>query len=76
MLHVRVGAYLWTTYLPVGLDGPYARGFEDALELCYAKVNEAKTIEEARADVEKIWGKVKSRKVSVIEKQVSEIWGV
>ena len=57
------------------MDGSYARGFEDAIELCYAKVNEAKTLEEARQEIEKIWGKVKSRKVSVIEKQVSEIWG-
>lgn len=59
----------------VELDGSYARGFEDAVELCYAKVNEAKELEEARAEVEKIWGVIKSRKVSAIEKQVSEIWG-
>ena len=54
---------------------PYARGFEDGVELCYAKVNSAKTLDEARAEIERIWGKVKSRKVHVVEQRVSEIWG-
>jgi len=52
----------------------YARGFEDAIELCYAKVNEVKTLEDARAEVENIWGKIKSRKVFVIGQRVSDIW--
>jgi hypothetical protein len=70
-----VGAYFWTARYPVELDGSYARGFEDAVELCYAKVNAAKTLEEAQAEIEEIWGKVKSRKVWVVERQISEIWG-
>jgi hypothetical protein len=53
----------------------YARGFEDAVELCYAKVTEAKTLEDARAEIEKIWGKVTSRKVWTIEQRIPEIWG-
>jgi len=57
------------------MDRPYPRGFEDAVELCYAKVTEAKTLEEARAEVEMIWGKVKSRKVWAIEQRIPEIWG-
>jgi len=70
-----VEAYFWTARYPIELDESYARGFEDAVELCYAKVTEAKTIEEARAEVEKIWGKVKSRKVWIIEQRIPEIWG-
>jgi hypothetical protein len=57
------------------LDSNYARGLEDGVELCYAKVNSAKTIEEARASIEEIWGRVKSRKLWAIEKQISEMWG-
>ena len=56
------------------MDSTYARGFEDAIELCYAKVTEAKTLEEAKASIDKVWGKIKSGKVYAIEKQVSEIW--
>jgi hypothetical protein len=39
------------------LDSSYAQGFEDGVELCYSKVTEAKTLEEAKAEIEKIWDK-------------------
>ena len=69
-----VGAYFWTICCHVELDGSYARGFEDATKLCYAKVTEAKTLEKAGAEVEKHWGMSKSRKVWIPEKRVSGIW--
>ena len=71
-----VGAYFWTAHYPAELDGSYARGFEDAVELCYAKVKTAKTLKEANKDMEKIWGMIKSTKVSAVEKRISEIWGM
>jgi len=70
-----VGAYFWTACHPVELDSNYARGFEDGIQLCYAKVTEAKTLEEAKATIEGIWGKVTSRKVWIIEQKIPEIWG-
>jgi hypothetical protein len=39
------------------------------------KLTEAETIEAARTEVEKIWGKVKSKKVWAIEQRIPEIRG-
>jgi len=53
------------------LLGAYA----ESTELAHTKANEVKTVEEAKAEVKKIWSKVKSRKVYAAEKNVSEIRG-
>jgi len=48
----------------------YFRGFEDAVELCLHKVSSAKTLDKAKAEIERIWSLLKERKLDQLQKEV------
>jgi len=48
----------------------YNRGFEDALELCLADLEETKTLEEAKAKVRSYLGLLKEHKLKRLRKMV------
>ena len=52
----------------------YARGFEDGVSLCFAKANDAKTLEEVRGTIEKIWAKLEAAKIWTLDEQTGSVW--
>jgi hypothetical protein len=56
------------------LDGSYARGFEDGVELCHARVADAKTPKEAKQVLERIFWELHNNKVSALGKEAASVW--
>ena len=52
----------------------YARGFEDGVALCSTKVSDAKTLEEARNEIEWIFWDLHNNKVSALGKEAASVW--
>jgi hypothetical protein len=52
----------------------YARGFEDGVALCNTKVADAKTLEEARQALERIFWELHNNKVSALGKEAASVW--
>lgn len=51
----------------------YYRGFEDAVELCLHKVEQAKTIEDAKKALQEILSLLKEQKLAQLEKNLKEL---
>jgi predicted RNase H-like HicB family nuclease len=51
----------------------YYRGFEDAVELCLHKVEQSKTIEDAKKSLQEILSLLKEQKLAQLEKNLKEL---